>query len=412
MENPYCMTQMAILTYQYRIKDQSTALKQSLMSLSSKVNYVWNYINGLQQQLLAKNQAGYPFHYWWNQTEFDAMTAGSSKLLKLPAQTIQAITKEYAIRRKQFNQPFLKFRTNKNNRSLPWIPFKAQDIKLNEKGTFTFCGLKLKTWYSRPIPVGVKVTNGSLVRDSVGHWYINITFKQTLTEEQVLLQTSAGQNQVGIDIGLNPFMTLCSQSPDGSLTYEEIQPQRHYRQLESQLKIAQRANRKTRTKKIHQKIKNQRKDYLYKLSHQLVKDNALIVMGLIDVKRLVQSNLKGHAKSWHDNGYGLFKTMLKHKAVKHNTVYQEVSEKALKSTQSCSDCGQITGPKGLQGLGVSQWQCVKCQSMHLRNQNSAKNHLQAGQHSIECLKDGDSAHTDGIDDPGTRVLVERGITLL
>ena len=139
------MTQTLTLTYQYRIKDRSTALKQSLMSLSSKVNYVWNYINGLQQQLLAKNQAGYLFHYWLNQTEFDAFTSGTSKLLKLPAQTIQAITKEYVTRRKQFNKPYLKFRTNKKNRSLPWIPFKAQDIRLDDKGTFTFCGLKLKT---------------------------------------------------------------------------------------------------------------------------------------------------------------------------------------------------------------------------------------------------------------------------
>lgn len=292
------MTQTLTLTYQYRIKDRSTALKQSLMSLSGKVNYVWNYINGLQQQLLSKNQAGYPFHYWWNQTEFDAFTSGTSKLLKLPAQTIQAITKEYATRRKQFNKPYLKFRTNKKNRSLPWIPFKAQDIGLDDKGTFTFCGLKLKTWYSRAIPENAKITNGSIVRDSLGHWYINITFKQTLTDEQVLSQTSAGQDQVGIDIGLNPFMTLCSQAPDGSLSYEEIHPQRHYRQLESQLAIAQRARRTQRTRKIHKKIKNQRKDYLYKLSHRLVKDNALIVMGLVEVKRLVQSNLKGHAKSF------------------------------------------------------------------------------------------------------------------
>ena len=57
----------------------------------------------------------------------------------------------------------------------------------------------------------------------------------------------------------------------------------------------------------------------------------------------------------------------------------EVSESKMKSTQLCSVCKKHTGPKGLEELEISQWQCPACQAKHTRNGNSAKNHLQAGQ---------------------------------
>ena len=58
----------------------------------------------------------------------------------------------------------------------------------------------------------------------------------------------------------------------------------------------------------------------------------------------------------------------------HNVIYSEVSERILKSTQTCSHCFALTCPRGRKGLGVSAWQCVKCGKLHNRNENSADNH--------------------------------------
>ncbi len=74
----------------------------------------------------------------------------------------------------------------------------------------------------------------------------------------------------------------------------------------------------------------------------MLKDNHTIVKGIVDLKRLVRSNLKGHAKSWHDIGMYQLKVMLKSKATKHSMKYEEVSEKELKSTQTCSCYGSET----------------------------------------------------------------------
>ena len=370
-----------ILTYQYRIKDSNDALVRSLLVLSGKVNFIWNFINNSQKQVLDRNNAGYKIKYWLNKNDLHKLTKGSSKLINLPAQSIQAINEEYINKRTTANKPYLKNRTNRKNRNLPWIPFKSQDIKVDNKGTFTLSGLKLKTWYSRNIPTNATITNGSITRDNLGSWFINITFTQMINEQEDLLLTSPGQNKTGIDAGLNPFLTLCIEEPNGSISYKEINPEKHYRKLQEKLAKYQRARRFKKAKVISKKIKNQRKDYLNKLSNNLIKDNTHVIMGIVELKRLISSGLKGHAKAWSDNGLGMLITMLKTKAKKHNMVYEEISEREIKSTQTCSCCGKITGPKGLEGLGVSQWTCVRCGAKHNRNENSAKNHIKSWQKS-------------------------------
>jgi putative transposase len=395
-----------ISTYQFRIKDANEKLVKNLYALSGKVNYIWNYDNALQKQKVQRRGK------WLTAYDLQPYTKGTSKLLNIPAQTVQAVNEEYASKRSESKKPFLKFRTNKKGRNLPWIPFKAQDLKHDEHGVFTYFGLKLRTWYSRELPEKAKITNGTICMDNLGHWFINITFKRLLTEKEILLLTSPGQNKTGIDGGLNPFLTKCIENPDGSYVYEEVEPKKYYRQQEEKLGLMQKAKRFKRAKKINKKIKNQRKDFLHKESTKLVQENSRIVIGLVDIKRLVKNALKGHAKSWHDNGLGMFSSMLKTKASQHSVEFEKVSERELKSTQTCSCCGGITGPKGLKGLCVSEWKCSGCGAIHRRNENSAKNHLLAwelvqSQRDIEAIIK--TGKKQDIHDLGTKVLVERGI---
>ena len=370
-------TTKLITTYQFRIKDSNKALKKALMVLSGKVNFVWNYINALQQKDL-RPYKNLKKPSWFNQYDLQDYTKGTSKLLNLPAQTIQAIQEEYVTRRVQFKKPWLKFRTNRKNRNLPWIPIKAQDLKIVDKttGVFGFNGLKLKTWYSDYIPSNAKITNGSITRDNLGHWFINITVKYELTDSEVLALTSVGQNITSSDPGLNPLMTLCIEEPNGSKTYREIEPPKYYRDSQEKLGKQQRARRFKQARKTNKKIKNQRKDFTNKFVHELVMDNKEIVIGLVDLQKLVKSTLKGHSKAWYDNALGSFNSKLKTKAYKHNVGYNEVEERVVKSTQTCSNCGSVTGPKGLKGLRVSKWQCFECGFVHLRNQNSTLNQSQ------------------------------------
>ena len=356
-----------ISTYQFRIKDSNKKLVKFLYAQSGAVNFVWNYCNDVQKQAVNRGRK------WLSGFELNNLTSGSSKDLNLHSQTVQAVCEEYALRRSQFNKPYLKFRTNKKNRSLPWIPFKGSAIKVDDKGNFTLMGLKIKTWYSRKFPSNAEIKSGSLSCDNTGKWFINITFdlnfeSKELLEEYRLNLTSKGQNLTAIDPGLNPIMTLSIENPDGSVLYEEIQPQKHLRKLESKLAMAQRAKKKKLVKAIHKKIKNQRKDFNNKLVYKLINNNHTIVNSDISIKNLIRSKLKGHAKAWADVGIGNLRSALKSKAKKHNVSYVEVSERILVSTQTCSHCKNLTGPRGRKGLSVSAWVCSRCGKSHLRNQ--------------------------------------------
>lgn len=69
----------------------------------------------------------------------------------------------------------------------------------------------------------------------------------------------------------------------------------------------------------------------------------------------------------------MFKTMLENKAIRLGVGFQVVDEKY--STVTCSVCSQRTGPSGLSSLGVRNWECSECGSLHSRDHNAALNIL-------------------------------------
>ena len=86
------------------------------------------------------------------------------------------------------------------------------------------------------------------------------------------------------------------------------------------------------------------------------------------------------AKSVLDAGWADFKTMLGYKAIRHGSRFLEVSE--AYSSQACSDCGSIGGPRGLKGLAIRGWTCAECGSEHDRDVNGACNILARGLASL------------------------------
>ena len=52
------------------------------------------------------------------------------------------------------------------------------------------------------------------------------------------------------------------------------------------------------------------------------------------------------------------------------------------TTQRCSSCNELTGPKGLSGLSVREWVCSSCGSRHNRDTNAAINILRLGHQTL------------------------------
>ena len=102
-----------------------------------------------------------------------------------------------------------------------------------------------------------------------------------------------------------------------------------------------------------------------------------MIVGDVRGAKLAKTNM---AKSVHDAGWAIFKNLLSYKAIARKVVYREVSERL--STQTCSHCGAVGGPKGREGLGIREWVCGECTAVHDRDVNAAMNFLRLGHPSL------------------------------
>jgi putative transposase len=342
-------------TLKLRIKDKHASV---LLAMAREVNTVWNFCNETSIKAIKDKRK------FLSGFDLDKLTAGFSKLedVKIGSNTIQEIDGEYATRRKQFKKTRLNWRVSnrKSSRySLGWVPFKGRAIKY-KAGQIQYAGIKFSLWDSYGLGQ-FKLRSGSFNQDARGRWYINIC-----AEEPVFVGPRQGQEAVGIDLGCKTAVT-CS---DGTSLEG-----RTYRKHEARLAKAQRARQKGQARAIHAKIANTRKDALHKLSTSIVRANAMVFVGNVSSQAMAKTKM---AKSVHDAGWSMFKTMLEYKSHQAGIVFEEVNE--AYTTQTCSCCGviPISSPKGRTGLGIREWVCSSCGAVHDRDVNAAKNILAVG----------------------------------
>ena len=281
-----------------------------LRGLAREVNTVFNYCNELSVKVFERERRFLSgFDFW---PFLKGATRGDCAL-NLPVQAVQEIAEEYARRRRQHQKIRLAWRKSSGTRrSLGWIPFKVRTIRYG-RGQVYFAGRWLSLWDSYGL-AGFELRAGNFSEDSRGRWYLNVCVPGT-----------------------------------------------------------QRARQRHRTRAIHAKIANRRKDFLHKLSTRLVTANGAIFVGNVNASALAKTR---QAKSVLDAGWSAFRTMLQYKCAHAGVWFEEVDEAF--STQTCSVCNSRAGPKGRKDLGIRGWQCAVCGAVHDRDVNAAHNILAAG----------------------------------
>lgn len=193
-------------------------------------------------------------------------------------------------------------------------------------------------------------------------------------EKEVKPKQKGGE--IGIDLGLKFFVVTSNNESIDTPKYfhkSEIKLAR-LQQLHSRKKKGSNRRDKARIKvaRIHEKISNQRSDFLHKLSHRLVSENQAIFAEDLNVKGIMANHCL--AKSVADTGWSEFIHQVKYKS-EWNGVYFGQIDRFFPSSKRCNTCGWINESLSLKDR---EWICQDCHQVVDRDFNAAQNILQFG----------------------------------
>ena len=233
------------------------------------------------------------------------------------------------------------------------------------------CKEPLNIRWSRQLPKECDPSSVTVRLHPSGRWHISIRF-----DDLTIQPLPANDNAIGLDLGINSLMA----TSDGDKVTNPKQFKKYYRRLrlaQKQLARKQKGSKnreKARRKvaKIHLKISDSRKDFLHKLTTQLVRENQTIAVETLMVKNMVKNPKL--ALSISDSGWGELTRQLDYKCRWYGRNLVKI-DRWFPSSKRCSSCGHIVEKMP---LNIRDWQCPKCGTHHDRDINASKNILAAG----------------------------------
>lgn len=222
----------------------------------------------------------------------------------------------------------------------------------------------------RQIPKDGKIKSATISKNSSGKYYISILVEQEIKE------LPKNEFTIGIDLGLTDFAITSDGVKYSNPRYlrKSLNKLAKEQRKLSRKKNGSKNRNKQRVKvaKLHEHISNQRKDFLHKLSSELINENQVICLEDLQVKEIQQN--KYLSQSVSDVGWYEFRRQLEYKAKWYGRTISFV-DKWYPSSQICSNCGNNTGKKS---LDIREFDCPYCGKHHDRDINASINILHEG----------------------------------
>jgi putative transposase len=234
----------------------------------------------------------------------------------------------------------------------------------------------IKSWVSVKIhrEIDGVIKGATVTKSPTGKWELSLVIQGKKETMRV------NANRIGIDLGLKHFAVnsngVKTDAPN-FLRKSEAKLARLQRNLARKKKGS--SNYKKQVQKIaklHERVANQRKNFIHNLSRRIVDENQIICLETLRVKNMVKNSKL--SKSISDAGWGMFVAQLKYKTQWAGRSLRLIDQWSPTS-KMCGDCGLINEKLS---LDVREWIC-ECGAEHDRDVNAARNILKIGMDSPE-----------------------------
>jgi len=228
-------------------------------------------------------------------------------------------------------------------------------------------------------PKGI-IKSATISRHSSGKYYVSLLCKEEVNELPKM------KSSIGIDLGITDFAILSDgQKIDNNKFTSKMEKKlkREQRKLSRRALLAKQKGinlfeaknyqkQKRKVARLHEKVMNQRTDFLNKLSTEIIKNHDIICIEDLNIKGMLCNHKL--AKSISDVSWSSFVTKLQYKADWYGREIIKV-DKWFPSSQICSERGHKDGKKS---LDIREWTCPICHTQHDRDINASINILTDG----------------------------------
>ena len=233
-----------------------------------------------------------------------------------------------------------------------------------------------------PSKVNGLIKSATISKTPSGKYYVS------LLVETIATTLPKTHSNIGIDLGLTDFIVLSDGSKVANPKFlsklqhklareQKILAKRRAVAKADQRKLSDSRNyqkQKVKVAKVYEKITNTRKDFLHKLSFNLIKNHDVIAIEDLNVKGMVKNRKLSKAIS--DSSWSTFTTMLNYKAEWYGKALIKV-DRWYPSSKTCSGCGHLLTKAELP-LQVRSWNCPSCLQSNDRDINASINILNEG----------------------------------
>jgi len=259
--------------------------------------------------------------------------------------------------------PRFKNRRNKQSFSCPQnvkVDFHNSTVRLPKIG-------EIRAFLQRQF-VG-KIKTCTISKSSTNKYFISVLVE--IAEQPKHKPKIKRKSVIGIDLDIKDFLISSNGDRIGNPS--------NFRKSEDRLKILQKRASKKQTgsnnkckanlkvARLHERIRNQREDFLHKVSTKLIRENQTICLETLNISGM----LKNHklAKSIADASWSKFVHFLKYKADWYGVNIIQIG-RFEPSSKMCSCCGVMN--KNLK-LRHRKWKCLNCGTVHDRDVNASIN---------------------------------------